>query len=212
MKLIQDRYDAEYHNNFLMREVSGSQRNRRRLELLREFMPGGHLLEIGCGKAGFLRQAERFFTVAGMDISPHAIEGLREHFGERVSVGNIEEQSLPAGLFDAVAAFNLLEHLRRPGEAIRKIHASLAGGGVAIGSMPNNFGLVGGASTRVTNFFDRTHVSTYPPARWRALFAEAGFRTIQFFGEVTFSRNLCAYLRGPLWPFFSFNLMFVCKK
>ncbi len=212
MKLIQDGYGKDYHNNFLMREMPGSQRNRRRLQLLREFKTSGKLLEIGCGKAGFLRQAEQFFEVEGVDISPHAIAGLSGHFGERVRVANIEDQPLPLSRYDAVAAFNLLEHLRRPAEAIEKIYAALAQGGVALGSMPNNFGLIGGINTRLTNFFDRTHVSTYAPGRWRALFQQAGFAKIHLFGEVTFGRNLCAYLRGRLWPFFSFNLMFVCEK
>lgn len=212
MKLIQDGYGKDYHNNFLMRERPGSQRNRRRLQLLRAFKTGGRLLEIGCGKAGFLRQAEPFFEVEGVDISPHAIEGLSGHFGERVRVANIEEQALPLERYDAVAAFNLLEHLQRPDEAIEKIFAALAPGGVTLGSMPNNFGLIGGINTRLTNFFDRTHVSTYPPERWRALFQQAGFTKIHLFGEVTFGRNLCVYLRGGLWRYFSFNLMFVCEK
>lgn len=205
-------YGREYYRNVFYREAADSQRNRQRLKLLREFIPGGVLLEIGCGEGGFLRQAERYFQVEGMDVSPYAISQAREHFGERVKVGNIEERSLEREKFDAVAAFNVLEHLRSPLETVAHLWAALKDGGWLIGSVPNKQGWIGRPLTAAGNFFDRTHLSTLSPGAWLGAFYSCGFREIYFLGEINLGRNLCWYVRGPLWGSVAFNLMFVCQK
>ena len=78
--------------------------------------------------------------------------------------------------------------------------------------MPNNYGLVGGVVTRLSNYVDRTHISTFTPEVWRRLFQQAGFSRVDFFGEVTVGRNRALYVRRRFWPHVSFNLMFVCVK
>ncbi len=212
MRIIQSDYENEYHQNFLLRETPDSQRTRRRLNLLLANKQAGSLLEIGVGQGGLLQHAREHFEVQGMDISQHAVEALKPYFGESVRRADVETKTLPGLHYDAIAIFNVLEHLREPGPVIRKLWGSLNGSGVMIGSMPNNYGLVGGLVTRLGNFFDRTHVSTYAPRVWHGLFKQAGFREIDFFGEITIGRNAAVYVRGPLWPYLSFNLMFVCRK
>lgn len=167
-------------------------------------------MEIGCGKGGFLRLAEGHFQVEGLDISRHAIETIRTHFGERVSVANLATDPLPTNYYDVIVVFNILEHLDQPGQAIQKIARAVKQDGLVIGSVPNNFGLVGGLVTRIGNFIDRTHIATYPPHTWQALFKQAGFAQTDFFGEIPMGRNRCTYLHHKLWPYFSLNLMFVC--
>ena len=212
MRLIKQRFDESYHENPLYREMENSQRNRARLGLIREDTASGKLLEIGCGKGGFLRLAEAHFDVEGVDISDYAIESSRSHFGSRVRVANIVEDDLPTECYDVIAVFNILEHLPAPGPVIGKLAAALKPGGLLVGSVPNNYSLVGGVVTRIGNYFDRTHVATYTPGKWRGLFQAGGFQHIRFLGEVTIGRNRCRYLKGPLWPHLSFNLMFLCKR
>jgi len=212
MRLFKRVYDREYHEDVFYREAEDSQRNRKRLELLRDYIPGGRLLEIGCGTGGFLRQAERYFQVEGMDVSQYAVKRASEHFGKRVKVGNIEERSLERENYDTVAAFNVLEHLRSPLEAVAHMWAALKDGGWLIGSVPNKQGLIGRPLTAAGNFFDRTHVSTLSPSAWLGVFYSCGFREIHFLGEINFGRNLCWYLAGPNWGKVAFNLMFVCRK
>lgn len=209
MKLIQTDYDEHYHEHPLLREKPDSQRNRKRLGLLREFCPGGRFLEIGCGRGGLLRMAAEYFEVEGVEISIAQAQSLQAEFGARVRQADIQVEALPRARYHAVAAFNLLEHLRDPGQVLKNVQAALQPGGVMIGSMPNNFGLVGGIATAVNNFFDRTHIATYSPAVWQALFEQAGFGRTLFFGEITLGRNRAIYVRGAGWKVVSFNLMFV---
>ena len=212
MKFVRRQYDAQYHENFAYREVENSQRNRQRLKALMRYRQSGKLLEIGCGKAGFLRMAEEYFEVEGMDISAYAIHAIQPHFGDRVKVSNIEQHPLPAQQYDVIVVFNILEHLRRPAQVVDRLHFALKKDGLLIGSVPHNAGWVGGTITRIGNFFDRTHISTLPPDAWARIFKKAGFNPITFFGEVNLGRNHCRYIHHDLWPRVAFNLMFVCQK
>lgn len=212
MKLIKNNYEEGYHDNLLYREMTNAPRNRTRLDLVRQHQPGGRLLEIGCGHGGFLRMAREWYDIEGIDISTTAIHKIQAEFGERVRVGNVEQDALPAQRYSVIAAFNILEHLRAPQAAVQRFHSALAEGGVLAGSVPNNSGLAGQISTRIGNYFDRTHVFTPPPAEWQRIFQDAGFRAIDLFGEITFGRNHCRYVRSTQWRQVSFNLMFVCRK
>lgn len=212
MKLVQDNYEDGYHENFFMREKPDSQRIRQRMALLLAHRQEGRLLEVGVGHGGLLKHAAVYFNVEGLDISHRAVARLTGEFGSRVRQADITSEALPAGRYDAIAIFNVLEHLHHPGSVLEKCFRALKDGGVLIGSMPNNFGLVGGIVTRITNYFDRTHVSTLTPPAWRQLFEGAGFGRTDFFGEVTLGRNTAVYLRRRWWPYLSFNLMFVSRK
>ncbi len=210
--MIRRRYDQGYQDHIFYREGKKTQRNRKRLELLRRFVPGGTLLEIGFGTGSFLRQAEGYFQVEGMDVSQYAVEQVRSHFGERVRAGNVEDTSLEHEKYDVIAVFNVFEHISQPREAAGRLWSALKSGGWLIGSVPNKQGMIGRPLTAITNFFDRTHISTLAPSAWESIFYRAGFQELHFLGEINFTRNLCFYLFRPVWKIVAFNLIFVCKK
>jgi SAM-dependent methyltransferase len=147
-----------------------------------------------------------------MDVSTYAIQSLKPHFGERVRRFNVEQHPLPREQYDVIAVYNILEHLQQPHKVAARLFAALRPGGLLIGSVPYNAGVVGRAVTHIGNFFDRTHVSTFTPPVWDRIFRHAGFAPLDLFGEVTIGRNRCRYLRGQAWPHLSFNLMFAWQK
>jgi SAM-dependent methyltransferase len=209
----EETYTAHYFEHFATRENPDSQRNRSRLSaLLQARNSGGRLLELGCGMGGFLRLARAYFQVEGLEISAYASRLARDRLGLAVRQGNIETALLPRNAYDVVAAYNILEHLADPPAVLDKIYASLCAGGVLAGSVPNNFALLGGLHTLLTNFFDPTHVSTFTPGRWLDLFHRAGFADVRLFGELLAGPNHCRYVRGRWWAYASFNMMFICKK
>ncbi|HEX2980270.1 MAG TPA: class I SAM-dependent methyltransferase [Anaerolineaceae bacterium] len=193
-------------------EARNSQRNQNRLKLVRGLKPEGRMLEIGCGKGQFLQMAAAYYTAEGVDISQHAIDSLKANTSFSVRRMDVELGDLPALTYDIIIAFNILEHLQDPGRVIRKIYAALKPGGYLVGSVPYNAALTGRMHTLLTNLFDITHCSTFPPQQWRGLFAGAGFREICFFGEVMAGKSINAYLRHRWWSWFAFNLMFQVQK
>jgi 2-polyprenyl-3-methyl-5-hydroxy-6-metoxy-1,4-benzoquinol methylase len=212
MKDQSDHYDRKYYENVLFKSAPNSQRNLQGLNELLTYKREGNLFEIGCGKGEFLKLASRYFDVHGVDISKYATRNAADNIISRIRYGNIEVEDLVQDEYDAIAAFNVLEHLHEPEQVLSKIFKSLRRQGVLIGSVPLNYGLIGKLHTWITNIVDRTHVSTYTPEKWKELFQDTGFSNIRFFGEVTIGKNRNIYVRHRYWPFISFNLMFICQK
>src|SRR4029077_12466663 len=101
--------------------------------------PGMRLLDVGCGAGsitvGLALRVEPGPTV-GMDASESVIETARSLAKAKPAkylsfeVGNIYGPHLPAENFDAIFAHQVLQHLRRPVDALRQFRALLASGGV----------------------------------------------------------------------------------
>jgi SAM-dependent methyltransferase len=212
MSLFRRRFDQDYFESIFYRSQPGSRRNRKRLDLILAHKPGGRLLEIGCGRCDFLQLAASAFDVWAIDASPYAASLPGSELGGRVLVGDIESAPLAARSFDVIAAFNVLEHLRRPLAVLCKLHRALAPDGILVGSVPSNTKVVGTVYTAITNFFDRTHCSTYTVGKWRRAFEKAKLLEARFFGEIMLGSGACVYVLGPLWEHVALNMMFVAHK
>jgi len=183
-----------------------------RLDLILAHQVQGRLLDIGSGRGDFLSLASTKFDVWSIDVSPYAASLLPDALLGRTTVGDIESLPLPERAYDVVTAFNVLEHLRRPSQVIRKVSRALALGGIFVGSVPCNAGLIGMLHTAVTNYFDRTHRSCYRVSTWRRAFRTAALLETRLFGEVMLDGKICKYIFTPLWPHLSLNMMFVSRR
>jgi SAM-dependent methyltransferase len=210
--VLRDTYDERYFRRFLVNKTPLSQRNALRLTHIRRYAPTGKFLEIGFGQGGLLRMADSYFDVAGIDISPYGVRAASRWLGDRVRCGDISQETLPTAEYQVVAAFSVLEHLSNPHIALKRLCDALVDGGVLVGAVPNNQGIVGSINTAITNLADASHCSTYSPQRWSHLFRQAGFRQIDFCGEITLTRNRALFIKSPLWKHISFNLIFACIK
>ena len=100
---------------------------------------GMRLLDVGCGPGsitvGLALHVVPAHTV-GIDPSESVIETARSlakaKSGRHLTfeVGNIYEPRFPAESFDAIFAHQVLQHLRRPVDALRQCRALLKSGGV----------------------------------------------------------------------------------
>ncbi len=101
--------------------------------------PGMRLLDVGCGPgsitSGFAQRVAPGEAI-GIDTSADVIEMARSLAGATTArnltfeVGSIYEPRFAAGTFNAVFAHQVLQHLRRPVDALRQMRALLAPGGV----------------------------------------------------------------------------------
>lgn len=212
MNLISRKFNRDYFKNYIGSDNSKSVRNKRRIKEILKYKKNGKLLEIGCAKGDFIKLAGNYFNVEGLDISSYAVNYARKFTGKNISKLNVEKGKLRNNYYDTVVAFNIFEHLKNPQRVIGKVYKSLKKGGFLIGSVPNNFGFIGGVSTIIANFFDRTHKFTPSPGIWFKIFKNEGFKKILFFGEVTITRNNSFYITPLFWKYFSFNLIFICIK
>jgi 2-polyprenyl-3-methyl-5-hydroxy-6-metoxy-1,4-benzoquinol methylase len=152
-----------------LRLLGGDQGGRRRL------------LDVGCGPGWALEAfAAAGFDAHGVDVSVRAVQEA-ERRGLQAQVLDVERDELPGG-FDVVAALEVLEHLRDPLAVLRRLGASLASGGRAVVSLPNEFHLLSRlrvlAGRPSFSGHAHPHLRLFDEAAAHRLFAAAGFAVL----------------------------------
>jgi 2-polyprenyl-3-methyl-5-hydroxy-6-metoxy-1,4-benzoquinol methylase len=115
-------------------------RYERELKLFRRHCSAGAILDVGCSSGAFLFQVKSrwgaAFETLGTDVSGAPLD-YAESRGVPVARGNFLEQELPAGKFDALTFWAVLEHLLEPGKFLDKAWQVLKPGGLCFILVPN---------------------------------------------------------------------------
>ncbi len=127
-------YEAPYFSGgeyrFYEDDKAVLQRNfRRRIAQLREWSPGGRLLEIGCAHGYFLELAREHWEARGVDVSRDAVARARAA-GLDAEAAEFLDLPEETGRYDVVCLWDTIEHLERPIETLEKAARWLREGGV----------------------------------------------------------------------------------
>jgi SAM-dependent methyltransferase len=108
------------------------------LERVERFRSPGRLLDLGCWVGFLLSTAQgRGWRGVGVEPSAWASGYARERLGLDVRTADILSAELEPASFDSVFLGDVIEHLPRPGEALDRIAALLAPGGVLALALPD---------------------------------------------------------------------------
>ncbi len=110
--------------------------NRRHQDLLHH-CSGRRLLEVGCAY-GFLLDylGRRGWDVQGVEISPLSSAFARDELGLQVHTGSLESADLEEHSFDVILLLDVLEHLHRPYDVLRRIRELLSPNGILVVQCP----------------------------------------------------------------------------
>ena len=104
---------------------------------LRRVPPCGRLLDVGCSTGRFLAAAAgRGWQVSGVERSAAAVRAAQQVAPGRVRCGSIDDVEANGG-FDAVTAWEVLEHVEDPAGFARRVAELLRPGGTLGLSVPN---------------------------------------------------------------------------
>lgn len=149
----------------------------RHTDLLRKHVGlGGRVLEVGCGKGEFLVESRLAgFDVYGLEYSADAAAAANRRLEqERVQVGQVGTTPLDDCTFDAIAFFDVIEHVRDPLEFMRRIARALKPGGVVLLTTPVVDSLSARIMRRHWMEYKVEHLFYFTQRSLRKLFDDAG--------------------------------------
>ena len=121
-----DTYDAGYLDNAPLRVATAENV----LEKIREFVPSGRLLDVGCASGDFLEVARAFYDVEGLELSTWAVDISREK-GLTVDAKLLEEKAQEGEQYDVITMWGVIEHLEHPEVEMKYVNQLLKPGGIA---------------------------------------------------------------------------------
>ncbi|MDD3719616.1 MAG: class I SAM-dependent methyltransferase [Actinomycetota bacterium] len=175
--------------------------NRYYVRVLRGYVPGGRLLEIGCGTGFFLAELGRYFETCGIDTSPFALKHARDNC-PRADIRCMRGEDI-AGLgpdfFDAVVSRHVFEHMEEPGTVLEACYRVLRPGGVLLYVVPNTESIARRwKGPDWYGYRDDTHVSLLSPGEWADLTAAAGFTLEKAYSDGLWDVPYVRYVPNPV--------------
>jgi SAM-dependent methyltransferase len=180
----QSYFEANYRDYFAQNPPT---KVGRYVEVVRRHLPAGRLLEIGCAFGVYAEALSSFLTVVATDVSSYAVDQARGRAGaSRVEfrTGNIETFDFPAGSFDGIAGFDVLEHIPAIDDSLARLRTLLKPSGYLFVTVPVYDGPLG----PIVRLLDRdpTHVHKWGRDRWRQLAERHGFEVVERVGMLRY--------------------------
>lgn len=149
---------------------------------------GKSFLDVGCSFGGLMQVAkEAGYEPFGAEVSRYSGDYARKRFGEKnVFIGNIENIRLPRDRFSVVTMIEVIEHLFRPGTALRKLHSSMKKGGVLLVQTADMSGLQAVMAGPKYHYYLPGHLSCFTRKNLENALRNAGFSRLKFYGGVEF--------------------------
>jgi SAM-dependent methyltransferase len=100
-------------------------------------IPGGRILDVGCGNGAFLYKMQAAGMEAhGIEFSPNGAKAA-QRLGLNVKCGTLEQQKYPPKFFDVITLNHVFEHLPDPLGTLAELKRILKSDGRIIVAVPN---------------------------------------------------------------------------
>jgi 2-polyprenyl-3-methyl-5-hydroxy-6-metoxy-1,4-benzoquinol methylase len=181
---------------------------REKVDWVRCFVsPGARLLDVGSGFGHFLEAAAPQFSATGLELGPAAVERARARAGVSCAVGSV--YAMPPGhesAFDAVTAWDFIEHVPDPMGALAAMAKALRPGGHVFLSTPDARSAAARALGRRWHYLDPVqHIVLFGRGNLERALESAGFEPLAWrsFGHhyrlrYVFDRLSYLHDKGPL--------------
>lgn len=142
-----------------------------------QWVPGGHLLDVGCGNGRFLRSMRSLgWNVQGVEFSEDGVRVCRKA-DLPVHHGDLASAALAAESFDVITVRHVIEHIPEPLPFMCELVRVLKPGGRLIMETPNSRAL--GRAWLSVNWFANEvprHLYLYHPGNLQRLATDSGLQ------------------------------------
>lgn len=175
------------------------QESKYEFQVAKKFVNGGEsVLEVGCATGNFRQHLPSDITYTGLEFNQRAIDAARRR-GLNVSATPLDQVAgaHPAS-FDAVFAFQVLEHVRQPREFLLDMVAAAKPGGLVVFSVPNEDSFLRHEVNNVTNFPPH-HATRWSDATFERLGTLIGAQLVDVTYEPLTRDHRSAYANAQIW-------------
>jgi len=154
----------------------------KRAALVQRFLPAGRVLEVGCAAGFFLDvMQQRGYEVHGLEISADIARSARHRLGtESVHAAHLADAPFPAGRFDMVVMWDVVEHMADPVRELAHCHRLLRPDGLLVLQTQNLDSLARRAlGARWHHFKQLEHIYHFNDATIRELLRRSGFGVLK---------------------------------
>lgn len=110
---------------------------RARVGAIPTFIPGGRILDVGCGSGETVKILKDIgWNAWGLEVDEGAVK-IGRHKELNVKYGNLLDSKFRPEFFDVVRFWHVFEHLHRPRETLQEVYKILRRGGELIIGVPN---------------------------------------------------------------------------
>jgi SAM-dependent methyltransferase len=150
----------------------------KKIAIVRQHVPSGRILEVGCAAGFFLKAAaDAGFEAHGVEVAGTILAHARDTLKlDRLFHGTLAEYQAPPASFDAVAMWDVVEHLADPlGDLVRARGLLKPGGRLFVQTQDVSSLTRRVLGARWPHFKQLEHVYHFSPATIRTLLDRAGF-------------------------------------
>jgi SAM-dependent methyltransferase len=175
---LSEAYGAAGSDDYMAEEAGQRVTAAALLERVEAHTSPGRLLDAGCWLGFLLAEArDRGWQGVGLEPSQFASSWAREQLGVDVRTADLD--AIPPGApFDAVVMADVIEHLVDPAEALARVRAALAPGGVLALALPDAGSALARAMGRRWWSVLPTHVQYFTRASLARLLEAGGYEVL----------------------------------
>lgn len=188
--------------DYIREESSLVDNFKNRLKEIVKFKKRGQLLEIGSAYGYFLKEADKYFAVTGIDIDSYVCEQARNISKKKIICGNFLDINFKNKKYDVICLFDTIEHLKQPKEYLQKIFKLLKNDGIVAietGDIASLLPNIQGNKWRLIK--PKYHLSYFSESTLTRLLRKIGFKIVHI-SHPAFARSI----QQIIYKLFGFNL------
>lgn len=174
-KYYQDVFGSEFHKRGQMINADVNLAALKKMLPMREIIT---FLDVGCGY-GFLPWLLKSIGVKpmGVEISRGEAQHAKDYLNIDVRTGTLEDAGMPTNWFDAAACFEVIEHIPRPVQFLKKLAEHIRPNGyIIVGTDNFESPVVQRMGARYPKWIPHTHVNHFGPDTLAETIRRAGLK------------------------------------
>ncbi len=176
-----------YRNEEVLKSVRAAnnyvrfRRHKLRIKLIKKFKKSGKLYDIGVGWGHFANTAEKMgFDVEGIEISETMHHYATNDLNLKIVKGSFHKIPVKENFYDVITLWDVLEHLEKPLEVLKKANRMLKDDGIIVIQVPQIDSKVAKIQKEKWPMLSVEHINYFSKSTIKLALEKSGFKILKF--------------------------------